>query len=319
MKLNQQSIRETIVGPVFSILTPFDPETEEIDYPALEKYIGAIHDAGGKVFYVMAYNSRYSQLDFEEIKELNAFVAKKVKALDETHVVIVGDPPHCSTKTTIDFVNAAIESGADMVSLLVRERYYSAEQIYKHYAMVAEETGANILIHEMPFLCGYGGPSVQWPIELLDRLADIPEIIAIKEDAKDDEYSDEVVAALNDRLSIIISGGDQSQWLQFVDKGCQSWLIGVGVFEPQLATNFYRWWKDGKTELCDRLIEEVQKPFFEECVKPFGWHLSIKAALEARGYMSRHDRMPLMPLSQGEADAVAASLAKMPIDELLSQ
>lgn len=317
MKLSREEIRNTIVGPVFSIVTPFDPVSEEIDYPALEKYIRAVNDAGGRVFYVMAYNSRYCQLSTDEILELNSFVAKKVKELDETHIVIVGDPPQCSTKATIDFVNAASEAGADMVSLLVRERYYSAEQIYNHYAMVAKATGANLLIHEMPFLCGFGGPSVQWPIELLDRLADIPEIIAIKEDAKDDEYSDEVVAALNDRLSIIISGGDQSQWLQFVDKGCQSWLIGVGVFEPKLATNFYKWWKEGNTVLCERLIEEVQKPFFDECVKPFGWHLSIKAALEARGYMSRHDRMPLMPLSQDAADTVTASLEGMPLDELL--
>ncbi|MAS95537.1 MAG: hypothetical protein CMO55_20240 [Verrucomicrobiales bacterium] len=318
MKLTRDQIRETIKGPVFSILTPFVPDTEEIDYPALGNYIEAIHNAGGKVFYVMAYNSRYCQLDWDEIKELNAFVARKVKELDQTHVVIVGDPTHCSTKVTIEFAKHAQEVGADLISLIVRERFYSEEQIYRHFEMVSEATDMNILLHEMPFLCGFGGPSVQWPVSLLDRLADIPSVIAVKEDAKDDDYSAQVVEAVKDRMSVIVSGGDQTQWLQFVDQGCQSWLIGIGVFEPKLATNFYKWWLEGNKELCDRVINEVQIPFFERAVKRFGWHLVIKAALEIRGYMSRHDRMPLMPLDDEQAAEIREVMESLPIDEMIS-
>ena len=46
----------------------------------------------------MAYNSRYSELSWEEIKELNYFVASKVKKLNKSNIVIVADPLHCSTK-----------------------------------------------------------------------------------------------------------------------------------------------------------------------------------------------------------------------------
>ena len=92
MNRDFQDIQNQITGPVFSILTPFDPTTEEIDYTSLEDYIQRIYDAGGNVFYVMAYNSRYSQLTFDEIKELNAFVIRKTKELDPKNVVIVADP-----------------------------------------------------------------------------------------------------------------------------------------------------------------------------------------------------------------------------------
>ena len=57
--------------------------------------------------------------------------------------------------------------------------------------MINDACSVGILIHEMPFLNGLGGPIVQPP--LLDQVADLSNVIAIKEDAKDDEYSDQVV------------------------------------------------------------------------------------------------------------------------------
>ena len=48
----------------------------------------------------------------------------------------------------------------------------------------------------MPFISGHGGHTINWPIELLDNIADIPNVIAIKEDAKDDIYSQNVIECL---------------------------------------------------------------------------------------------------------------------------
>ena len=90
----------------------------------------------------------------------------------------------------------------------------------------------------MPFISGLGGHTVNWPISLLDKLADIQNLIAIKEDAKDDKYSYEVINCLKERLSIIISGGGKRQWLRFAEIGCESWLNGIGVFEPSLPIIF---------------------------------------------------------------------------------
>lgn len=312
-----QNIQNKIRGPVFSILTPFDPITEEIDYPSLENYIQRIYDSGGKVFYVMAYNSRYSQLTFEEIKELNSFVCRKVKELNSSNIVIVADPPHCSTKVSIEFSQHAEKIGADMISLIVRERFYFEEQIYRHFQMINDSCNIGILIHEMPFLNGLGGPVVNWPLTLLDRVADLSNVIAIKEDAKDDDYSKDAIDLLKGRLSIIISGGGKSQWLRFAGQGCQAWLNGIGVFEPRLAISFWNGWKSNDQELCNRIINEIEAPFFKNGVKKYGWHLTIKVALEHFGIMSKHDRMPLMPLPSTESNKLKKLFDTFPIIELI--
>ena len=307
-----------IKGPVFSVMTPFREQDDEIDFPDLEKYLHKVYDAGGRIFYVMGYNSRFSELSWGEIKTLNTFVTRVVKGIDPEAMVIVADPLHCSTAVSLEFANHAQLIGADMISLIFREKYYSNEQVYRHYSMIAEQVDIGILIHEMPFLSGYGGPMINWPVELLDRLADIDNVIAVKEDAKDDDYSHKVIATIKDRVSIIISGRGKRQWLKFADHGCHAWLNGIGVFEPKLAIAFWNARQNDDHGFCNRIIDEIEVPFFEKIVSKYGWHLGIKAALETRGVMQRYERMPMLAVGDNEYQNVASIMSELPIDALVS-
>lgn len=310
-------LKERISGPVYSIITPFLEKNDSIDYESLEKYIELVYDSGGRIFYVMAYNSRYSELSWHEIKELNKFVIDKVKVLDSDNIMIVADPLHCSTKVSVEFAQHAKESGADIISIINREKFYSEEQIYQHFRYIADSVDIGILVHEMPFLSGYGGPLVNYPISLLDRLADIPNIVAVKEDAKDDEFSKQIIQKIKDRTAIVISGGGKRQWLRFADDGCQSWLNGIGVFDPRLAARFWEFYKEGNKQGYMDIVNKIEVPFFEEGVKKYGWHLTIKAALECLGYMSRHERLPLLALPNNEAKEINKLINNLPIEEVL--
>jgi len=317
MKDKYKRLKDKLKGPIFSIVTPFIEGSEEIDFSALNRYIEYAFSVGARNFYVMGYNSRFSQLSWEEIKDLNDFVVQRVKSLSVNNIVIVADPLHCSTKTSIEFCKHAEEIGADIISLIFREKYYSNEQVYNHYKMCANSCSIGILLHEMPFISGYGGHTINWPIDLLDQIADFENLIAIKEDTKDDEYSYEVIKVLKDRLSIIISGGGKRQWLQFSKMGCESWLNGIGVFEPKIAIAFWEAYKSGNSKKTKRIIDEIEIPFFEKGVKKYGWHLAVKAALELRGHFPRNERMPMMPISEEGFNDIKKWFNKLPIDSLL--
>ena len=156
--------------------------------------------------------------------------------------------------------------GADIISLIFREKFYSNEQVYNHYKKCAENTRIGILIHEMPLFNGRG--IMNWR-SLLDQIADIKNVIAIKEDAKEDNYSYEVINCLKNRLAIIISGRKR-QWLRFAEEGYQAWLNGIGIFEPNLPIIFMKRIKNNK-KIID-LILNVEDVFFKEVVEKFGWH-----------------------------------------------
>ncbi len=313
-----EDIKEKLQGCVYTIFTPFD-ERENVDYQALDRYLEHIYRTGGRKFYAMAYNSRYSQLTHPEILELNAFCIRKVKDLDPQNVVIVGDPIHCSTKETIEFSRHAKEEGADLMSLLVREKYFSDDQILDHFAEVGREAGIGILVHEMPFLSGMDGKQMHWPLSLFNSLPKVPEIVALKEDAKDFETTC-LALKLEPRIRVVIAGR-KSSFMQYRPHGARAYLNGISMLDARIGETFWAAYEDNDQETIKTILDKIEGPFFDNCAAKYGWHRTNKALLQAAGFMHRRDRMPLKHLS-GEDYAVVEAVyndVKLACAELFDQ
>ena len=135
--MNYNNLKNKIKGPIFSIITPFKNSGKDIDYKSLKNYIKFMYNNGAKIFYAMAFNTRYLLMNNREIMDINQFIIKKVKSLDETNIVIVGDPLNCSTKTSIEFAKHARDNGADVISLIYRaylffDEYFPNNVFRKH-------------------------------------------------------------------------------------------------------------------------------------------------------------------------------------------
>lgn len=290
-------------GPVYTIFTPFD-ERFEIDYRALEKYLETLYLQGARRFYAMAYNSRYSQLSNNEIMDLNGFCATKLKKMDSANIVIVGDPIHCSTEVSVDFAKHARDSGADMISLIMREKYFSDTQVLEHFSRVGDRARFPVLVHEMPFLSGFDGTQMHWPISLIEALPQVPEVVALKEDAKNPDIT-RAALRLQPDISVIIAGGGKAAVQSYLPDGARSWLNGISIIDASIAEHFWSACKDGEEERQCFVIEQLEKPFFEGVVRKYGWHRTNKALLQAAGIMHRRDRMPMPHLTDKEFKEVA--------------
>lgn len=296
-----EDLKQRLEGCVYTVFTPFD-ENENIDYGSLEKYLVHLYKGGARKFYVMAYNSRYSQLKHEEIMELNEFTIKAVKKLDPANLVVVGDPIHCSTRETIEFTRHAKETGADLVSLIVREKYFNDEQILDHFAEVGTATNMGILVHEMPFLSGYDGTQMHWPHSLFKKLPSIPQIVALKEDAKD-FVTTCLALELEPRIRVVIAGR-KSTLMQYRPYGAMSYLNGISMLDARIGEAFWKAWKEDDQKTISFVLEKLEAPFFDQCAAKYGWHRTNKALLQAAGFMHRRDRMPLKHLSDTEYQKV---------------
>ena len=292
-----EDVKERLQGCVYTIFTPFDAE-EKVDYTALDSYLEHMYRTGARKFYAMAYNSRYSQLTHAEIMELNAFCIRKVKALDPKNVAIVGDPIHCSTKETTEFSRHAKEHGADLVSLLVREKYFSDEQIMDHYAEVGRDANIGMLVHEMPFLSGMNGLQMHWPKSLFLELPKVPEIVALKEDAKDFETTC-LALSLEPRIRVVIAGR-KSALMPYRPHGARAYLNGISMLDARIGETFWKAWETGDDAKMKFIIEKLEAPFVDRCCGKYGWHRSNKALLQAAGFMHRRDRMPMPHLNDAD-------------------
>ena len=306
-----EQLRQKIKGPIYSIITPFK-EDETIDYESLGSYIKFMYDNGARIFYAMAFNTRYLLMSNKEIMDVNEFVIKTVKGLNKDNIVIVGDPLHCSTQTSIDFALHAKEHGADMISLIYRAYLFFDDHVYQHYKAVADAVDIGILVHEMPF--ARGRPSHQdgsWSLELIDKLAGIPNVIAMKEDAKDDDYTRKVVDTIGDRVAIITSGRGLQQWSLVADK-CAGWLSGIGNVWPKTELDFYAAWQKKDTTTMKSIIDSYEKPLFE-ITGQFSWHLGIRAVLDLKKIMPAFERRPYVPLNDVQRASIVDILKRYEI------
>ncbi len=301
-------LKQGLAGCVYTVFTPFDQD-ENIDYESLEKYLVYLYNGGARKFYVMAYNSRYSQLKHDEIMQLNEFCIKTVKKLDITNIVIVGDPIHCSTKESIEFTQHAKDSGADLISLIIREKYFSDEQIIEHFHEIGSTTKMPILVHEMPFLSGKDGSQMHWPHSLFKELPKVPEIVALKEDAKDFETTC-LALSLEPRIRVIIAGR-KSSLMQYKPHGAMSYLNGISMIGARIGEAFSKAWNENDTETMNYIVKEFEAPFFDGSTSKYGWHRTNKSLLQAAGFMHRRDRMPLKHISDAQYKDVVADFEKV--------
>mgnify|MGYP003111868798 CR=1 FL=1 len=293
-----KDLKQKIKGPVFSIITPFKDD-ESVDYLSLKNYVNFLYENGARIFYVMAYNSRFSLLSDYEILKVNETVTSTVKSFnDDSCVTIVADPLHCSTETSIEFAKHAESIGADVISLIFREKVYFEDQVFQHYKKVSENCSVGILIHQMPLNNGIPGqpPTIRWSCDLTSKIADLPNVVAIKEDTKDDDYTELMIETLRDRLAIITSGKGMKQWLR-LDGKAHGFLSGIGCFCPQLEIDVFKSFNNGDIDRCQSIIDKIEIPF-DKVIYKYGWHLGIKSALDCMGIMSRKERMPLIQLAQ---------------------
>jgi len=309
--MNYSKIKNNLKGPVFPIITPFKDDTlQSVDYDAACNYVDFLYDNGVRNFYIMTYNSRFSLLSWDEMKKLNEVVTRRIRSKPEECIAIVADPLTNPTSVSIDFAKHAQSIGADLISLIFLERHYSDDQVYNHFNAVANSVDIGILIHEQLLPSSKGGPANLYPLELLDRLADIDNVVAIKEDSKKPTYSEKVIETVGDRLNVIISGRGKRQYIHFSRMGCHGYLVGVGSFAPKVSLAFYKACIDGDMETAWGIINEIERPFLSAGMK-YGWHPALKSAMEELGIMSRTERLPLVSIPDNEHKELVKVLSEI--------
>jgi dihydrodipicolinate synthase/N-acetylneuraminate lyase len=249
----------------------------------------------------MVYNSRLSLLSENEIKKVNIFCIKQVKKLSKKNLIICAEPYHCSTKQSIKYVNFFKKNGADIVSLIFGEKYYSDNQIYSHFKKIHNNTKCFLLLHQQILENGISSnPNyVLYSLNLLQKISKLPRFIAMKEDTKNDVYTKKICKKLSKEISIITSGGGKRQWLKASKYGCTSWLSGVSNLNPKIAIDFYNYYNLRNFKKIEFILKNIEDPFFK-IKNQFGWHLTIKAFLELNKNFKRHERSPLIKLNKNQ-------------------
>lgn len=292
-----EKMANKIPGLTVSIPLFFN-ENESIDYKTLTKYI---EDLGTQKYiaaiYSMAYNTRYRMLSEQEVLEVNIEILRLAK--ENNLVCYVGHPYIFNRQRLEDYLESISKYNPAGISMLYPERYYGIDEPIIDFLKLPEKFGLKSVLHEMKLVSGFDGSLINWPADLLRKAIRLDSVIGVKEDSKDENITQIVLQECKKKGSVcILAGGGKLQALKYIDKGLNTWLNGSTIFCPKIIDKIYPAIMKNNDREISFYIENIEKPFFDEIVKIFGWHLAHKAALQFFGYGMRYERFPhpIMPL-----------------------
>jgi 4-hydroxy-tetrahydrodipicolinate synthase len=185
-------------GTIPALITPFTKQLD-IDYEVLEGLINWHLDSGVRGFVVLGTTGESPTISKDEkitlIKRVVHIVSGKVP-------IIVGTGSNC-TRTSIEFTRTVKDLGVD--GALVVSPYYNKptqEGLFQHFKSVALEGGLPIVIYNIP-----GRTSVDISIDTFKRLAELDNIVAVKEASGSADKLIDLSATVGDKINIL-SGED---------------------------------------------------------------------------------------------------------------
>mgnify|MGYP001297500296 CR=1 FL=1 len=274
-----------IQGSIVAIVTPMLPNGD-IDYPAFDRLLEWHVKSGTDAVVVVGTTGESPTLTMEEHC---AVIERCIKVINKRIPVIAGTGSN-STAEAIYYTNAARDLGAD-ACLLVTPYYNkpSQEGLYQHFKKIAEEVDIPQILYNVP-----GRTGVDLLPETVSRLANIKNIVGIKEATGDLDRGQHVINLCGDRLAVY--SGDDATALDLILAGAKGNISVTANVAPAQMHEVCRLALSGEKEkaslLNARLAGLHHALFLESNPVPVKW------ALNALGFIESGIRLPLVPLNE---------------------
>jgi 4-hydroxy-tetrahydrodipicolinate synthase len=277
--------------------TQFDAALE-VDLPATQKVQKALLRDGVHGLVLMGTVGEGNSLSADEKRS----VLKAAVEVSEGKTPVIVGVSEFTTATAARFARDAERLGADGLMVLPGMVYVpTAAELEQHFRAVANATGLPIMLYNNP-------PSYRVNIDMgtLQRLADVPNIVSIKESAPDSRRFTDIINAFGERF-VLFAGLDDVAF-EGLTLGAKGWVSGLTNAFPVESLNFYA---------------AIQAGNLAEALRIYRWfmpllHLdaehdlvqSIKLAEQIMGRGSERVRPPRLPLSGARRAEVTAMVEK---------
>lgn len=283
-------------GAIPALVTPFK-EDFSIDFEGLsrnldflEKYVDAVVPAGT--------TGEAATLSYEEHVELVRYVVETSK------VPVIGGSGSNSTREAIWLTKEVEKAGAD-AAMLITPYYNKPNQqgLYEHYKAVASEVSIPIIIYNVP-----GRTAVNINPETVAKLAEIDNIIGIKEASGDLRQVSKLIQLVKDKDFVVLSG-DDFLTLPILSLGGKGVISVSANVAPHLIKDMVDSFKNGDLkkamELNIRLYPLFEILFIDTNPIP------VKKAMELIGLAAGKPRLPLVELSQDKTEKLKSVLKEL--------
>jgi 4-hydroxy-tetrahydrodipicolinate synthase len=194
-----------------------------------------------------------------------------------------------ATRETIMYGYAAREMGYDALMLAAPFTSLPKQhELAAHYATVATEVGMPIILYNYPARAG-----VEIGFDCLDAIADIPEIVAIKESSGDFSRFLQMKRRYAGRIEIMCGSDDQAA--DYFFWGVRSWLAGTANVCPVQHVAVMDAANRGDRAEAARIFDEMLP--WVQWMESGSYNQKAKVGLAHMGIPVGGVRQPLLPLA----------------------
>lgn len=277
-------VKKFISGCGTALVTPFR-EDGSVDYEAYDRMVERQVRAGIDFLVPLGTTAETPCLENGE----------KLRILEITRERACGKPvvAGCGTnslKATLANVRMMEPLGPD--AFLVVVPYYNKptqEGMYQYFKAVAESTDKPVVVYNVP---GRTGDNMEAATTL--RLAEIPNIVAIKEASGNMAQIREIIAHAPEDFSVL--SGDDGRTADILEAGGDGLISVASNIDPELLIELVHLYMEGHSSdgrmLSDRLV-----PLFRACFEESN-PIPVKGGLSLMGMCENRMRLPLTPATE---------------------
>ncbi|GAA3590605.1 4-hydroxy-tetrahydrodipicolinate synthase [Nonomuraea rosea] len=281
-------------GMISTVVTPFD-DNDEVDLDLLRGEIKYLLDAGVTAICACGSTGEGQTLSLEESRDICRVVVEEVAG----RVPVIAGVIQNSTAQVIRYSLALKEVGVDALQITPVHYVFapSAEETVAYFREIGQAVDLPIVLYNV----------VPWalvPVDVIERLAEVPQLIAVKQSGGDMHLLVDLLARVRDRFTIL-AALDDLHYPAFM-LGAHGALAAIPTVTPRLSVELWDAVQAGDHALARELHERILTVW--RAIDGPNLPATLKAALQLQGRDGGRPRKPFAPASPAERERIATAL-----------
>jgi 4-hydroxy-tetrahydrodipicolinate synthase len=284
-------------GVLTALVTPF--REDEIDEAALRALVDRQIEAGIDGLVPCGSTGESATLSHAEHRRVVEIVVHATRG----RVPVVAGTGSNNTREAIELTRYAKEAGADGALLI--SPYYNKptqEGLFLHYAEIARRTAFPLVLYNVP-----GRTASNMLPATVARLADLEQVVGIKEACGNLAQISEVVDRCPDHFSVL--SGDDALTLPILAVGGKGVISTTSNVAPAEMVSLVRSFRAGDVDTARRCHLRLL-PLFDALFAETN-PIPVKAALQLTGAIGPEIRLPLTPLTEPNRERLQVVLKEL--------
>ena len=297
MSTAYDDIKTRLRGSMVALITPMLRDGT-VDYKRLADLIDWQIEQGTHCLVAVGTTGESATLSMQEHSDVIRYFVQHVNG----RIPVIAGTGANNTIEAIKLTQEAADAGADC-ALLVAPYYNKPPQegLYQHYKAIAEAVNIPQMLYNVP-----GRTVVDIAQETVERLADIDNIVSIKDATGSVARGEQLIKAVGDRL-VVLSGDDFSA-LELMKVGGKGNISVTANVAPKAMSETFTAGLRGDFDTANKVhdvIKHLHRDLFIESSP-----IPAKYALHKMGMIDKGIRLPLVWLAEQHHATIDSALVR---------